>query len=392
MSDYLPPELLIEILLKLPVKSLIRFTSVCKSWYSLITSSTFISAHVSNPKNHTLLLRRYDKHDKQEHYSLLKVTENGPFSVDSLSEFEFPFKSQIGYFRIVGCCNGIVCLSDDFFANPSQPVILWNPCVRNYVALPKTIVNPKGPHIFALGFGVDGDDYKVVRLVYRKRPDDFGFNVPPQVEVFSLKTGRWRRLKGVCFRLQVLEFMWSQVFLNGVVHWLAYESINLHSTRSCILVFVVGSEVFNEIPLSDELARESVTDLCIHVIGESLGVIKYEREVGNGSCDVWVMRQYDVKESWTKLYRIDLIGGLERVVAFCESGEALVASHGLELVAYNPETKQTKDLGIYGTTRSFYIDNYVESLLLFKGPNGVVEEERSGDALEELNLDSCFIV
>ncbi|KAL2251273.1 F-box protein CPR30 [Sesamum indicum] len=388
MADYFPTELLIEILLRLPVKSLIRFTAVCKSWHALITSPSFISSHLSNTRNHTLLARRYDKHDKRERYSLLEVAEGGPFAVKSSSELGFPFKSQIGYFRIVGSCDGLVCLSDDFFANPSQPVILWNPSVRNHVILPKPTINPTAPHIFVLGFGVAAHDYKVVRLVYCRKLDDFGFILPPQIEVFSLKTGRWRRVRRVDVRLQVLEFMWCQTFLNGVVHWIAYESTNDDSTRSSILAFRVGDEVFDEMKLPTELAREPVTNLCISLIGESLGVLKYYREAGNESCDVWMMKEYGAEESWTKLYRIDLFNGIEKVVAFWKNGEALVALQGLELAAYNQETKQTKELGIYGTTRSFYVDNYVESLLLMRGHGGA-----NVDPFEDLSLeDGCCIV
>ncbi|PIN14235.1 hypothetical protein CDL12_13132 [Handroanthus impetiginosus] len=393
MSDYFPTELLIEIFLKLPVKPLIRCTTVCKSWHSLITSPSFICLHISENKNHALLLRRYDSRDKREHYSLLKVADDGVFAVNSSLELEFPFKSQIGYFRIVGSCNGLVCLSDDFFANPSQPLIIWNPSVRNHVVLPKATINPEQPHIFAVGFGAAGDDYKVVRLVYCREPDDFGFIVPPQAEIFSLKTRKWRRVKGVNVRLQILEFMWSQVFLKGVVHWLAYESINNDNSRhsSSILGFQVDKEVFTELLLPNELVGETVTNLSASLIGESLGVIKYSREDGSESCDVWMMKDYDVKESWTKLYRIDLSKGIERVVAFWKSGEALVVVREFSLVVYNPETKQTRNLGIHGTTRSFYIDNYVESLVLLRGHSGAVEEGLIGYALEKLSLDSCCI-
>lgn len=55
-NDYLLPDsLLIAILLKLPVKSIVRFKSVCKSWYSIITSRLFIDLHDNNNS-------RYHKH------------------------------------------------------------------------------------------------------------------------------------------------------------------------------------------------------------------------------------------------------------------------------------------------------------------------------------------
>jgi hypothetical protein len=42
---YLPSELIVEILLRLPVKSLIRFKSICKPWFSLISQHNFANSH-----------------------------------------------------------------------------------------------------------------------------------------------------------------------------------------------------------------------------------------------------------------------------------------------------------------------------------------------------------
>lgn len=386
MSDYFPADLWIEILIRLPAKALIRFTAVSKSWKSLITSPNFISAHLSNTKIRTLL-RRYDKHDKHEHYSLLEFTaKSGSFGVNSLPEFEFPFKSQIGYFRIVGSCDGLVCLTDDFFLYPSQPVILWNPSVRNHVVLPQAITNPKGPHIVVLGFGVADRVYKVVRLVYCRKPDDYGFGVPPKAEIFSVGTRAWREVSGFDIKLRILEFMWCQVLLKGVVHWLGYEPIDDRSSRSSILAFNIGTEVFSEVMLPNVLAKEAVMSLCLFSNGDSLSVVKYSSASDIEACDVWTMKEYGVKESWTKLYSIDLNKGFERVVGF-RNGEALLAYQGLDLVTCNLETRQTNDLGIRGTPRSFYIDNYVESLLLLKLNGELTVEDLNGQAVERMNLD-----
>jgi len=42
---YLPHELIVQILLRLPVRSLIRFKCVCKSWFSLISHDNFANSH-----------------------------------------------------------------------------------------------------------------------------------------------------------------------------------------------------------------------------------------------------------------------------------------------------------------------------------------------------------
>ncbi|KAL7086864.1 hypothetical protein ACP275_13G028800 [Erythranthe tilingii] len=370
MSDYFPADLLSEILVKLPVKTLIRFTGVSKSWRSIITSAAFIASHLSNnSKNQTLLITRHGKHSKLDQFSLLKVSENGNFGINSSSEIEIPFEFQIEYSRIVGSCDGLVCLSNDmFFRNPSiSSIIIWNPSVRNHIVLPNPTINPIESHNVVLGFGGFASHvYKVVRLVYGRKIDDVGcLSVPPQVEIFSLTTRSWRRLIGeVDVTLWALKSTHCRAFVNGVVHWLAYEPFDENESRRCsILAFDIGDEVFNEVMLPDELAKDASANLGIFVIEDSLGIVNSNME----SWDVWMMKEYCMKEPWTKLYTIDLCEGMEKIVAFSKRGEVLVALWNLGLVVYNPETKETKDPGIYGDPYSLFVDNYVESLVLVRG-------------------------
>lgn len=61
MSDHIPEEIIYQILLKLPVKSVVKFSAVCKSWKSMIESPIFAqrlrvtSAARSNPTTKTML-------------------------------------------------------------------------------------------------------------------------------------------------------------------------------------------------------------------------------------------------------------------------------------------------------------------------------------------------
>ena len=51
-DDDLPDEIVLDILSKLPVKSLLRFRCVCKPWYSSIANPKFISTHLLNHNHH----------------------------------------------------------------------------------------------------------------------------------------------------------------------------------------------------------------------------------------------------------------------------------------------------------------------------------------------------
>ena len=61
-KNLLPHELMVEILLRLPVKSLIRFKSVSKPWRSLISDTHFTKSHLdlaAAPTNRFLYTTAY---------------------------------------------------------------------------------------------------------------------------------------------------------------------------------------------------------------------------------------------------------------------------------------------------------------------------------------------
>ncbi|KAG5001241.1 hypothetical protein JHK87_022313 [Glycine soja] len=56
MNPTFSHDLIVEILLRLPIKSLLRFKCVCKSWLSFISNPHFVKSHlVVAPTNQTLL-------------------------------------------------------------------------------------------------------------------------------------------------------------------------------------------------------------------------------------------------------------------------------------------------------------------------------------------------
>ncbi|KAG5523388.1 hypothetical protein RHGRI_035265 [Rhododendron griersonianum] len=122
MSDYyLPPEVLSDVLLRLPVKTLLRH------WYGLITNPTFISQHLDKTlatPPPTCALVRYCTQDPNhpshfvERYSVRFDHDNNSF--DEYTEPSFPFKSSSSCFEVVGSCNGLVCLFDDVSKDESD--------------------------------------------------------------------------------------------------------------------------------------------------------------------------------------------------------------------------------------------------------------------------------
>ncbi|XP_059661225.1 F-box/kelch-repeat protein At3g06240-like isoform X1 [Cornus florida] len=375
MSDYLPQETLVDIFTRLPIKTLLQIRCVCKTWYALINSPIFITTHINraiaNTTTPLLLLRYHSGYGREEeHYSVHCDDE----TFDECLTLDCPIDCyhlyQYYYYRIVGSCNGLICLSDDLFAMSVEEftnvIILWNPAVRKSVRLPmpRFTYDSHGLHGFVLAFGFDSrtNDYKVVRIVHLH--DSFDFVVRPEVDVYELSTGVWRSSGSAAPPYYTNMGHWSHVFVNGASHWVAFEP-GVEQNRNLILSFDMGSEVFIEMILPDSVANVCKLNLSIALFGESLSLFHYDDNIWSTdkSCCIWVMKEYGVEGSWTKLFTVDL-GGINKVLGFRKTGEVLVEKSDGELVSYDPKSEDEVEIGICSYKSSLHLDTYMESLVL----------------------------
>uniref|UniRef100_A0A5B6ZDP7 F-box domain-containing protein n=1 Tax=Davidia involucrata TaxID=16924 RepID=A0A5B6ZDP7_DAVIN len=397
MSDFIHPDVLIDILTRLPIKTLMQCACVCKSWYSLLTNPSFITAHLDRstvPDNKSdddlLLVRSYSEDRNEEQYSVYFDNE----TFDEYAKLEFPLKSSRKcYFRIVGSCNGLMCLSDDQFGY-AETLFLWNPSIRKTLALPSVRVGFKshGPFMHAIGFGFDPltNDYKVVRIVYLDCVE-----IPPEVDIFTLRTGTWRNISHLGLPYLIQERA-PQACLNGATHWIASDLEMMRGVSNLIVSFNMSDEVFGEILLPDSMAHDTwLRGVRVAKFQESLSVIQRKVSSGEVSYCIWMMKEYGVADSWTKLFCFDLggCGEFKRLVGFRKNGGVLWGTSRGYLVSFDREAKLFKDLGIHGSTNSwyedsFYADAYTESLLLLgvklcdsvtcEGSSPVLQGEESG--------------
>ncbi|XP_059282473.1 F-box/kelch-repeat protein At3g23880-like [Lycium ferocissimum] len=391
MSDYLPPSLITAILCRLPVESLLRFRCVSRQWCSLISSPHFISTHLSHLGSPLLLLRHLSTSPKnQEHYSVY-MDSSRTEKFTPVKELNFPFKTRSGnHFRVVGFCNGLFCLSDDLFGY-TYTIVLWNPAIRKSITLPKPRVHfgPYGPYMFCLGFGFDRNncDFKVVRIAYLQNKYGAYSVLPPEVEVYSLSSGLWRTVDSKDVRCKIIEYFYSSVYLNGAIHWVCCVKNDDGEFTSNLLVFDLTDEKFSEMCLPRELVHVSPLDLSVSLCEGQISMFWYEKGRDNGeSCDccaVWVMNQYGEVESWTKKFVVVLEGGLSHAIGFRGNGEFLVEKFVGDLMSYDPERKEFKDLGIHGGKDSFFLSQYAESLVLLDGSSGAVSDPSVASDAEE---------
>ncbi|XP_020969415.1 F-box/kelch-repeat protein At3g23880-like isoform X3 [Arachis ipaensis] len=169
----LSDELIEEILLRIPARSLVRLrNSVCRSWRTLISSSQFAKDHLRR----SMAVDPALTHPRIAYYSETYVYPTiGVFSVRSVMENPpheptkvVPYDYEGSFRLIIGSCNGLLCLRDEEGQDGfiiSHRAMLWNPCT-GFTSQPLEI----GGLLSICGFGYDhvNDKYKLFALVKKK--------------------------------------------------------------------------------------------------------------------------------------------------------------------------------------------------------------------------------
>ncbi|XP_029128869.1 F-box/kelch-repeat protein At3g06240 [Cajanus cajan] len=283
---FLPKELIIEILLRLPVKSLIRFKCMCKSWISLISDPYFALSHFELTTQHTERLVVLVPRTRQFLSIDFNASLHDDFSFSALKlEFLPPKPCET---QIRGSCRGFVLL------DCCQSLWVWNPSTGDHKQVSRSpIASSVMFFIFLYGFGYDPstDDY----LVVQASCNIYGVI---RVEIFSIRTNAWKEMEGVHLsKMNNWNDRRNGFLLDGAnaIHWLTYR---YHVSIHFILAFDLIERNFSEVPLPVGFEEHYNFNFCdLGVLGESLSlcVVGY-----HCPAEIWVMKEYKVQSSWTK--------------------------------------------------------------------------------------------
>ncbi|MBA0583067.1 hypothetical protein Gorai_013943 [Gossypium raimondii] len=131
--------------------------------------------------------------------------------------------------------------------------------------------------------------------------------------------------------------------------------------------FDLGSEEFRFLELPDCYLDEAFF-FDIKAMGGDICLTATFRDFSDIVADVWIMKEYGVKESWSKLISWNQPHYIPSVVvlplAFSKSGDKVLFSIALhKFVWYDLGSKRVENVGIRGLPSSFDVDLYVESLV-----------------------------
>ncbi|XP_039040426.1 F-box/kelch-repeat protein At3g23880-like [Hibiscus syriacus] len=375
MSDYLPVEVIIDILKWLPVKSVVKFRSVCKTWNSLICDPSFVSAHcqayLSRPPNNTplLLIISFSVNGKDK-YSL--HYDNDVF--DELKKLQYPVFDSIWSPMYFGSCNGLVCLGS--YAHNPMRFVFWNPSIQKYISLPQPDIccidyASRLNSAFGFGFGFDSrtNDYKILTVRFDKA------NHLIQPSLFSLRENCWTMVVAIAPNYE-FDDETSMTFVNGAVHWLGYQRRNSDGFKFnyTILGFDLSAEEFFEISFPESFTCLPDMELSTMKYGQSsIAVVKLGWEDGE-LLEMWVMKEYGVVESWTKvlaLYMGDRSELFPRVLGFRNNGEVLLQVDEGEMAPLDLNRQLIKPHGVKIGEYFLSVESYMESLVLLDKAIGV---------------------
>ncbi|KAH0742712.1 hypothetical protein KY290_030705 [Solanum tuberosum] len=348
------------VLSNLPVKSLLRFKCVSKSWRCWISSPNL---QLSNQRRGGAIVRLMST------YTFCKMSSlrpsfgliNQQFTFESLNytfweRGEIPIESCM----ILGSCHGLILISLDL------NVFLWNPATRfctKVLQLPD-VFKEDDHFIISYGelcFDSSKNDYKLVMFSYNSLAStEF-------VLVASLKDKEWKRIQ---FPHDILSVR-DGITFQGRLHYMIkndeidYQAgrVDRFGPRNNITYFDPIYEKFHMFPVPKSLQQDNII-VGLGVLNECLCMTRLEYN----DVEILVMKEYGVKDSWTSLFfirnlEIDPSFGVAHPFSLNENGElALIIDKG-RVIVYNSVNNNTRDVLDPEETLSIGAITYVESLI-----------------------------
>ncbi|XP_019198331.1 PREDICTED: F-box protein At3g07870-like [Ipomoea nil] len=362
--DELSSDVIIKTLSVLPIKPLVRCRFVCKSWLNLTHDPHLIDTHLSfsseNETHFGLILKTSVPIGRTlSRSSLFLVANDGADDLFKCVNVSFSLPSFRTY-EIMGSCNGLLCLFNPLSKHLTH---IFNPCTREYMVLPSPQRAPEFIVDIIVGFGFleEQKEYKLVEVVYYGSELVGEGVLWSKVNLYSLGDKSWKSL-GYC-PYSLCGRGCSEAFVNGALHWVSsgYDDDG-GGLVSQIVAFDLARESFEVVP-----SPEFDSGRLNYSLGVLRGCLSATKCKFRDYVEIWVMKSYGVKESWTKCLKIvcdevGLIIGAVRPLFFQKNGEILLL-HGGVLLSYDPLSKKLREVRVSGMPRSFKAFVHVGSLV-----------------------------
>ncbi|KAL3532591.1 hypothetical protein ACH5RR_006112 [Cinchona calisaya] len=370
----IPEDLIIEIFLRLPAKSLIRLRCLSKFWLSIIASSKFIRMH----SYQTLKTGCTSSSDifigsSRSNCSIVDLN-------DSDSDYTTAKKINIiekCAVNIVGCCRGIICFVVFNHRRDALNLIMWNPSTREHWEVEVLIETDSYSHNvqywayryydhWIFGYDHVNDDFKLVRI-------STDINT---IKVYgSLRNRYWKMMNKVdnVFPCSCDDDK-SYVFVDGTnsIHWTLPRADGEKDNNNIIVAFNFETHSFSSVPLPAADHNREGDGWRITALGSLKCCLIFSEYCGyDQTVDVWMMRDYGIKESWIKLAILTQVRNKMLIpIAYSNCQRKLLFMRRNRLYWYDLEKKDWTRIHISGLPRKHIFKASIcpTSLLRLKTP------------------------
>lgn len=377
----LSDEIVVEILVRLPVKSLLHCRAVCKAWRAIVNDPLFVSAHLR------LSTMRWEQ---EPSFLVTPVTLDRVIPREEVKEGAWPttFSNQIRFYRyqwqwqqsasdsdngghgnnqqqtvrfmhakdfgsksnrvgLFAHCDGLVLAPTD------KKLYLLNPATGDAITLPKSHRNnlrraPRTCHCVGLGLDPRTGKYKVVQAFYRTvdtLPGLFGYyddGIQMGMEVFTVgreEAGWTETMEDPPCPLQRWQ---TGVTVNGFIFWFVDAAQKEEPIpRGFIRLSLVDERMdIIDLPGSLRPAHDDFTLDALHGQGELCLTVR----TSDVSVTIWTMPVYDDRlrhVQWEPRYSIPLgLPNLCRAMALVAGGSRMLLWSDFDLYEYELATSK----------------------------------------------------
>ncbi|OIW11243.1 hypothetical protein TanjilG_28334 [Lupinus angustifolius] len=374
-------DLLNEILVRLPLKSLLRFKCVSKRWLSHISTSYFTRSHTLHhytpfPSH---IVHNYIPNDTYNSSFLTMPcsTENTDPSNPFTADFNFLNVPLQQHTYIEQSCNGILLIQG---SDEPNSYYVCNPVTKQFLALdlsPPTYPNHTGQEVFLSFDPLRSPHYKLIAIRYKRDslssplhgilgPNNntyFTF----EISIYSSKTACWSGF-GVSIPAEENTLHEYGIYCNGAVYW-------CNKSEKC-LYFDVEKLCFKSFPMPQ---RGQIEDEQVSYIGHSGGHLHIIIEQSN----ILLFDIFELQEdssSWLLKFHVDLQGlfdnslglfeeSFDILCLFCQEKEedlVLVLVTGYQIILYNILDRTYKRLIDFNPSLSRFVRALADSGCAFE--------------------------
>ncbi|KEH32741.1 F-box/kelch-repeat protein At3g06240 [Medicago truncatula] len=267
---------------------------------------------------------------------------------------------------LINSSNGLLCLRASNCRTPSRSLYyICNPLLGEALTVPLA-PSPADQNLYFSAFGFDPKKkhFKILQLVFKS--DQM------VAELYQSDSGSrtWSLIPDAPSTRPMVNSSFDPS-LNGALHWLTEDA--------SICSFDLNNNKFKSVPPPSHFDDEYVSRISTISVGVLKGCLCLCYVIEGARLETWVMSKYGEKESWSKAFSIEIKSycGLSpqdkhRPIGFNTSGEMWVTADSDSrsftkcLVSFNPETGVFRNIEIGGAASNIQATPQVLSYFSIK--------------------------